>query len=377
MASANLKQIGKVEAMIQIQKCTVSGFRELVKREQIVCFGGGQRLHDICEAYDISEQLLYIVDKYKSGTMIELKGREVPVLSMEQVGQEIKGSIPVITSMRYVDEIVTELDCMEQCDQVPFYVPDLFGNESEESLENLERTQQIPKIIHYFWFGRGEIPLEFRKNIEDWSRKCPDYEIRRWDEDNYDISKNVYMRQAYEAGKWGFVPDYARLDVIFHHGGIYLDTDVEVRKPFDELLPFEMFCGFESVSQVNLGSGFGAVKGNRLLGAMLEQYEKEEFIKADGTLNMIPSPIYQTRVLSQFGLKRNGMTQRLGNAIILAPEYLSPVNEFGFGEPTKNTYSIHHYAATWYGDTGHREKERIQQNYRDIIRRMEQSSQEG
>lgn len=362
--------------MIRIQKCTDSWFRGLVKRGQIVCFGGGQRLYDICEAYDIDEQLLYIVDKYKSGTTIELKGRQIPVLSMEQVGEEIKGSIPVITSMRYADEMVAELDRVEQCDQVPFYVPDLFENKSAESLENPERVQKIPKTIHYFWFGRGEIPPEFRRNIEGWRRICPDYEIRRWNEDNYDISKNVYMRQAYEAGKWGFVPDYARLDIICHYGGIYLDTDVEICRPFDGLLQFEMFCGFESVSQVNLGSGFGAVKGNRLLGAMLEQYEKEKFIREDGTLNMIPSPIYQTRTLSRFGLKRNGLTQRLGNTIILAPEFLSPINEFGFGETTKNTYSIHHYAATWYGEAGHREKERIQRNYRDILRRMKQSCQE-
>ena len=100
------------------------------------------------------------------------------------------------------------------------------------------------------------------------------------------------------------------------------------------------------------------------------------FRREDGTLNMIPSPIYQTRTLSRFGLKRNGLTQRLGNTIILAPEFLSPINEFGFGETTKNTYSIHHYAATWYGEAGHREKERIQRIYRDILRRMKQSCQE-
>lgn len=357
--------------MIRIQKCTASHFRELVKKGQVVCFGGGQRLHDICEAYDIGGQLLYVVDKYKSGTTIEIIGRKVPVLSMEQMGKEIRKSILVITTMRYADEMIVELDRLTQCDQLPFYVPELFGCETGEPIWNPEGIQQIPKTIHYCWFGRGEIPLEYQRNIEGWKRKCPDYEIRRWDENNYDVSRNAYMMQAYEAGKWGFVPDYARLDIIYRHGGIYLDTDVEVLRPYDELLQFEMFCGFESCGYVAFGLGFGAAKGNWLLGAMLEQYEREKFIREDGKLNMLPSPIYQTRTLSRFGLKRNGLTQKLGNVMILAPEYLAPVNEFGFGEPTKNTYSIHHYAATWYGDASRREKERIKRNYQNIVQRME------
>lgn len=367
----------ETETMIQIQKFTVSRFRELVQKRQVICFGGGQRLYDICEAYDITEQLLYVVDKYKSGTTTEIKGRKIPVISMGQVGDEIKKCIPVITTMRYADEIIAELDRMEQCERLAFYVPELFKGEAEEPIRDSGGIQRIPKTIHYCWFGGGEFPAEFRRNIEIWGRKCPDYEIKCWDEDNYDVSRNAYMRQAHEAGKWGFVSDYARLDIIYCYGGIYLDTDVEVCRSFNELLQFEMFCGFETMSQVNLGSGFGAVKGNKLLKAMLEQYGKEEFIKEDGTLNLIPCPIYQTGALSKFGLKRNGLTQKLGNAIILAPEYLSPVNEFGFGEPTKNTYSIHHYAATWYGDADYREKERIMRNYQDIVRRMEQSCKEG
>ncbi len=366
--------------MIQIQECTSEEFRELVKKKRVVCFGGGRNMLDICEAYDIGTQLAYIVDKYKSGTMLRIKGREIPVLSMEQMGENIRESVPVITSIRYADEIIAELDRLEQCNRVPFYLPEIFvndGNESGKLFMEPEGVQRIPKIIHYFWFGGGEIPPEFKKNIDNWKRKCPDYEIKRWNEDNYDISKNTYMEQAYKAKKWGFVPDYARLDVIYRYGGIYLDTDVEVRKPFDELLQFDMFCGFESISHVNLGSGFGAVKGNRLVRAMMEVYEKERFIRQDGTVNLTPSPFYQTRTLAGFGLRRNGCSQKLKNAVVLAPEYLSPVNEFGFGSPTKNTYAIHHYAATWFGDGERCEKERIKQNYRDILKRMGRNCREA
>ena len=93
----------------------------------------------------------------------------------------------------------------------------------------------IPKKIHYCWFGGNPMPEKDKKCIESWKRYCPDYEIIRWDESNYDVSKNRYMKEAYEEKKWGFVPDYARLDIIYNEGGIYLDTDVELVKNLDDL----------------------------------------------------------------------------------------------------------------------------------------------
>ena len=86
----------------------------------------------------------------------------------------------------------------------------------------------IPKVIHYCWFGGNEMSALEKKCIESWKTQCPDYEIVRWDETNYDVTKNPYMQQAYAAKKWGFVPDYARLDILYQHGGFYLDTDVEL-----------------------------------------------------------------------------------------------------------------------------------------------------
>ena len=129
----------------------------------------------------------------------------------------------------------------------------------------------IPKIIHYCWFGGNEIPENDKKCIESWKKYCPDYKIIRWDESNYDYKKNSYMREAYEAKKWGFVPDYARLDIIYNYGGIYLDTDVELLKSLDEILDCEGFFGFESENLVNLGLGFGAVKGNEIIRDMMLQ----------------------------------------------------------------------------------------------------------
>ena len=106
----------------------------------------------------------------------------------------------------------------------------------------------IPKTIHYCWFGHSEKPELFVKCLNSWKKYCPDYEIKEWNEDNFDIHCSDYVQEAYEAGKWAFVTDYARLWIIYHHGGIYLDTDVEVIKPYDDLLSNKAFFGFETLA---------------------------------------------------------------------------------------------------------------------------------
>ena len=104
----------------------------------------------------------------------------------------------------------------------------------------------IPKVIHYCWFGKNELPEDAKRCIASWKKFCPDYEIIEWNETNYDVRKNKYMSDAYDEKKWAFVSDYARIDIIYNYGGIYLDTDVELLRPLDELLKDKMFCGWES-----------------------------------------------------------------------------------------------------------------------------------
>ena len=116
----------------------------------------------------------------------------------------------------------------------------------------------IPKVIHYCWFGGNTKPASVLKCIESWKKYCPDYEIREWNEENFPVGDNLYCKQAYEAKKWAFATDYARLVIVYNNGGIYLDTDVEVIKPLDDLLNHKFFIGRQQGFQVNTGSGFGA-----------------------------------------------------------------------------------------------------------------------
>ena len=333
----------------------------------------GQALLALCKKYHFERNILYVVDNYKKGERICINGCTIPIISVQEVGEEIKDVIPIITTIKYAKEIINQLDDILIFHDVPFLVPYFFQEETYSVSTNellSHGIERIPKIIHYCWFGKSELPRKFRENIATWQEKCPQYEIKRWDESNYDISKNKYMKQAYDKKKWGFVPDFARLDIINTYGGIYLDTDVEVLKSFDALLSYDLFCGFENSEYVALGLGFGGTANNTMLKKMMEKYEKVEFVNKDGSLNLTASPIYQTEIMETFGIKRNGQTQIIGNSIVLAPEYLAPINPLGIGEPTTNSYSIHQYAATWFDEKQLNEKNKLMENIKSVLAHM-------
>ena len=148
----------------------------------------------------------------------------------------------------------------------------------------------IPKIIHYCWFGRGKLPKLAEKCIESWKKYCPQYKIVCWNEDNFDINQNKYAKEAYEAGKWAFVSDYVRLKVLYDEGGIYLDTDVELIKPLDKLIEDGGFMGFDDNGVISTGLGFACEKGNKLIEALLADYDGISFICNDGAYDLTPCP---------------------------------------------------------------------------------------
>lgn len=213
----------------------------------------------------------------------------------------------------------------------------------------------IPKVIHYCWFGNGELPLKVKKCIASWKKYCPEYKIIRWDESNYDYKKNLYMLKAYENRKWGFVSDYAKLDILYCNGGLFFDTDVEIIKPFDDLLENDCFMGFEN-HYVAPGLVIAARPGIPELKELMNMYDSLKFQNEDGSLNMVPSPRYTTEFFMTKGLKPKGEKQKIGNVTIYPPEYFCPKNMLtGECNITKNTYSIHHYDASWWGEEERRE----------------------
>lgn len=356
--------------MVNLKNCTVEQFLQKTENKPIVCFCAGEKLLEFCERFHLEKQILYAVDNFKHGQSLKIRDAELPVIAMEQLDKRCQDAVCVITSMRHAREITEQLDSIPVCDNVTVYAYELLQEEGGEIKWKKNISAVIPKKIHYCWFGNGVMPKHFRDNIRSWEKYCPDYEIVEWNERNYDVSKSTYMRQAYEKKAWGFVPDYARLDIVNAYGGIYFDTDVRILRSFDSLLSYELFCGFEHNGSVNFGQGFGAKKNHSILQEMLREYENLSFIREDGSLNLTPSPVYQTASLQRHGLKKNGLVQVKKDFIVLSPEYFSPVNEFGYGKPSSVTFSVHQYAATWYNEEQKKGKEEIIDHYEYILNRI-------
>lgn len=214
-----------------------------------------------------------------------------------------------------------------------------------------ETKELIPKVIHYFWLGGAEKPESVMKCIESWKKNCPNFEIKEWNEKNYDIHKHPYMEKAYKEKKWAFVPDYGRLDIMYQYGGIYLDTDVEILKDLTPLCKFKAYKGFENDECVNDGQGFGCMPGLPIFKEMMACYDgKEPYDYSDGKEEYIESPKLCTKVLLQHGLKQDGTRQTVADIEILPSEYLCPLDyDTGRMNITENTYSIHHFDASWHG----------------------------
>lgn len=206
----------------------------------------------------------------------------------------------------------------------------------------------IPKVIHYCWFGGKTIPKKDRECIQSWKKFCPDYEIKEWNESNYDLTKNKYMAEASAVKKWGFVSDYARLDIIYQYGGFYLDTDVELINSLDSLLENKGYMGFEGKIWINSGIGFGAEPGNSTIKKLRDMYDDKSFYNLDGSLNLTPCPYNITEKLVELGLKRNNAFQHVEELTIYPTDYFA-AKDYKTGKitVTDNTISIHHYHASW------------------------------
>lgn len=208
---------------------------------------------------------------------------------------------------------------------------------------------KIPKVIHYCWFGGKPLPKEAQKCIASWHKYCPDYKIIEWNERNYDINKNFYTKTTYQNKQWAFLTDYVRLDVVANEGGIYLDTDVELVKSLDELLVNSCYMGMEQPGKIATGLGFGAIKKHCIIEKNKEYYEdRKNFVDKNGKFKRIICVQITTDLLKKEGLTDKNEIQKIANAMIYPTEYFCP-KKIGTNKIkiTNNTYSIHHYDASW------------------------------
>ncbi len=214
----------------------------------------------------------------------------------------------------------------------------------------------IPKVIHYCWFGGNPLPLSVQKCIESWKKFCPDYEIKKWDEENFDLDTCRYVREAYDRKKWAFVSDYVRFFALYRYGGIYFDTDVELIRSIDDIRKNGPFFAMEPpspydavpVMRIAPGLGMGAEAGNRFIKEILTSYENDMFIRRDGTVNPMTVNTRVGKLIGQYTKTQSGSFEEQAGFLLYPPDFFCPINYYtGETRFTDRTRGIHHYEATW------------------------------
>lgn len=222
----------------------------------------------------------------------------------------------------------------------------------------------LPKKIHLIWVGRNPYSEIVKKCIKSWEQYCPDYEIILWNEDNFDINSNTYVKEAYDSKKWAFVSDYIRLYALYTQGGIYIDSDVELLRPLDDIIENEhAVTGYSASNWIPTGL-MAAEKDNIWVKKLLEYYDDRHFILSDGSYDMRVNNVTITEISKEyFDFKVGDSFIKEGNVRLYPQEFFHPypkrvvdwtkddINQVAkYYKTTKNTYCIHYGTATWVSD---------------------------
>ena len=350
------------------------------KNKRVVMFGAGAigqvTTPEILNRMGILEKVDCYLDNNQSmwGKKISASGYDFEIKSPYYLNECPMGTVILLNISRFSDVLIQleSMDCTKnmECYIMPMMLIHNYGMSASHGLPAMSEKQLIPKKLHYMWFGGTPLPDNLKKCIESWKRYCPDYEIVEWNEDNYDIDKHQYMKKAYDAKAYGFVPDYARLDILYNEGGLYLDTDVEIKRNIDDLLFQEAFCGVEKWQLINFGGLSGAVKNHPMVKMFLDAREDILFLDLEGKRNKNTCGFYDTRVAINEGYIVNGKTQTIGGMNIYAYDYFHPYDYMsGIVNETENTHSIHWFNGGWLDERMKKMNEETKNRYLSLYNR--------
>lgn len=351
--------------MIEIIDESIESFYRDLPGKKLFLFGAGRKAAILYHEMELEGKIIAVIDNDSRlwDTALCLGNEKLPVVGVETFLKQIESMFfsdirLLITTTFYAWNIIQQLDQIQELDHMKCYIGDLLVEHYDKQTFSFSQgAPKIPKKIHYCWFGGKEIPLHLRKYMDTWKEKCPDYEIIRWDESNYDITKNRYMKEAYACEKWGFVPDYARLDIIYQEGGIYLDTDIELFSSLDRLLCDDMFCCAVNQISIAFGLGFGAVKGHMLIRQLRDYYDGRSFYNNDKSMNLMPCYVYQNPVLKEYGFQIKNEYQKTGGVVLYPSEVAAPTGTRGLEKNfTQNTIMDHHSQLSWISEEERRNR---------------------
>lgn len=372
-----------------LRNSTYQEFAEKIKREdkRLIVYGAGMIgqvvIPSILQQYGLEQSVLCYVDRDKSKMAQSIKMGTISCeIKCPNILYDIADSVVILVTNSNFYPIIEFLDAIEELNQSEVYIfpiMQLLELKCAEKPTLIQFSQEplIPKKIHYCWFSDNPIPESLQKCIDSWKEKCPDYEIICWNEKNYDVNQRRYTAEAYANQKYGFVADVARFDILYEHGGIYLDTDVELLESLDEMLYQEAFTGTEKWGNINSGGGCGAVPRHPMIKILSEQRDDISFINQDGSLNMDTNGIYETKVFLENGFQIQNETQVINGVTVYPPLVFHPYDYVSCEEVrVPETFSIHYFSGTWMDEKELKNRIDTRDKYRKVWQRIEEQEEE-
>ncbi len=341
---------------------TYESLKEKIGNRKIIQFGASSAWHYYSKVFpDIVETVVdhtaFIVDNdaAKQGTELVIADRRLSVVPVERIAEANDFVILITVSLAYQKSICEQLIEMRlpehtECYSLPLMTFRTQNADNTCVAEYFSRHTvpvNVPKI-HSFWFSGEEKPDLFKRCLESWHKYCPEFEIIEWSTKNYDVTKNPYMREAFEHKKWAFVSDYVRLDVLYQYGGIYMDMDVELVASLAPLLNADSFFCRQEDGLLELGSGFGVRAKDPLIGEMLATYKNRRLIMENGATDMTPQPEWLSSILTKYGFRKCHDSQIINDRLILSNDYITCSTDGNPKETAK--LGVHWHNGSWLGE---------------------------
>ncbi len=347
--------------MLRLKNCSVPEFKKEAGKKRIIPFGVGSWFKAL-EAEDLgflAEQCPYAIDNNNEKSKVNLHGKEIPVCAPEKLKTEAD-CIVLLVSPVYMYDMYIQLEEMRlegniTCYGFPFMtITDSFEIDEKLLKKCLRDKSQIidtkiPRIIHGCWFSGEMKPQSYQKCFDSWKKICPNYDIREWTMDNYDIFKHPFLKKAIEVKAWAFASDFARLDILYQFGGFYLDMDVELIQSMDDLLDNPMVLGFAKSTTVDLAV-IGVKPHHPLIKELLDKYDEISVPETREEFNACFQPSLVRDVIKKTGVRFNGQLQIMDDGTVFLPRtFFYPMDTVIFEKTalTKYTHAIHYDNFGW------------------------------
>lgn len=362
---------------------TLTEYFDVLKTKNIICWGSGKHFRNctcpfLCKS-GLIDRLVGFLDTSQTKT-VEIYGRSYDNISKDKLAGSDSHDTVILIAVNGYAKIQDQLrsdPVLSKFESIPSVYPeflyeDLLLLSVDKPPINYRKHDKplIPRLIHCIWFSKEPMPKLYLKCLESWRKYAKDYEIRIWDLDNYKPDHCLFFEQAIAHKNWAFASDYARADLLYKYGGIYMDLDVEMLRSIDDLLYNDAYMSFESLDRIECGSGMGATAGHPIMREICESYESRPYIKPDGSWDNSTCPVRYTQVIERHGLKKNGCFQSVEDITIYPFEVLTAKSfDTGIIYNTELSYTVHHHNGSWIPDRAHRALVERYKNIQEMIRK--------